>query len=74
MDITPKKGIHDFVGKIYWQKAPRNFLGKFEEIRAKVLRTPKNLPAPTPVLGPVMAWSQQNNLNFLFTVRYFESS
>jgi len=25
------------------------FLGKFGEIRAKILRTPKNVPAPTPM-------------------------
>jgi len=26
------------------------FSGKFVEIRAKIVRTPKNLPAPTPML------------------------
>ena len=26
----------------------QNFLVKFEEIQAKILRTPKNLPAPAP--------------------------
>jgi len=28
----------------------KNFSGKFGEIRAKILRTPKHLPAPTPML------------------------
>jgi len=29
----------------------QNFLGKFEEIREKILRTLKNLLAPTPIAG-----------------------
>jgi len=35
-----------FLGK----NCTENFLGKFGEIRAKILRTPKNLPAPTPMM------------------------
>jgi len=31
---------------------PKIFSGKFGEIRAKILRTPQNLPAPTPVVKP----------------------
>jgi len=31
------------------KKWPKIFSGKFEEIRAKILRTSKNLPAPTPM-------------------------
>jgi len=33
--------------EILIQRVAENFLGKFGEIRAKILRTPKNLPAPT---------------------------
>jgi len=35
--------------KICGQKLHNNISGKFGEIRAKILRTPKNLPAPTPM-------------------------
>jgi len=35
--------------KVCGQKAHKNFLGKFGEFRANILRTPKKLPAPTPV-------------------------
>jgi len=43
-------------GKICRQKLHTIVLGKFGEIRAKILPTPKNLPAPTPMppgSGPV---------------------
>jgi len=33
------------------QKSHNNFSGKFGKIRAKILRTPKNLLAPTPMEG-----------------------
>jgi len=29
----------------------RKLLGKFWKIRAKIFRTPKNMPAPTPMLA-----------------------
>ena len=35
--------------KICEQKAHKSFSGKFGEIRAKILCTPKNLPAPSPM-------------------------
>jgi len=35
--------------KCSYKKWPKSFSGKFGEIRAKILCTPKNLPAPTPV-------------------------
>jgi len=51
LDVIPQKDLHDlwslwrnFVGKV-----PENFSGKFGKIRAKILRTPKNLPAPKPM-------------------------
>ena len=31
------------------KELPETFSGKFEDIRAKIFRTAKNLPAPTPV-------------------------
>jgi len=43
----PKKGVHDLWGR----KSHKNILGKFGEIWAKILRTPKNFPAPTPMFG-----------------------
>jgi len=43
-----KNGLHK---KIFSQKVAQNFLGKFEEIREKILRTLKNLLAPTPIAG-----------------------
>jgi len=47
----PKYGLHT-------QKVAKYFSGKFEEIWAKILRTPKNLPAPTPmfsIIGPAFS-------------------
>ena len=49
MEVTPKTGLHVLCG----QKAHMNFSDKFGEIRAKILRTPKNLPDPTPMFGTV---------------------
>jgi len=40
----PKKG--PLWEKIYWQKSHKTF-GKFGVLRATILRTPKNFPAPT---------------------------
>jgi len=36
-----------FMGENLLAKVTQNFLGKFGGHRAKILRTPKNLPAPT---------------------------
>jgi len=36
--------------KLFPLKVAQNFWRKFGEIRAKILRTPKNLPAPTPMI------------------------
>jgi len=38
-----------FMRKYLQKKWPENFSGKFEGIWAKILRTPQNLPAPTPM-------------------------
>jgi len=38
------------------KKWPKNFSGNFGEIRAKIFRTPKNLPAPTPMREQVLFW------------------
>ena len=40
--------------KICREKLHKNFSGKFGEFRSKMLRTPKNLPAPTPMSRPVL--------------------
>ena len=34
---------------VWFEKTCAQFLGKFVRIRAKIIRTPKNLPAPTPM-------------------------
>jgi len=40
----------DLCGRKYSHKElPEKFSGKFGEIRAKIFRNPKNLPAPTPM-------------------------
>jgi len=50
-EVIPKKGFHDLSGKKNCrQKLHKNFSGKFQEIRAKIFRTTKNLIAPTPML------------------------
>jgi len=41
-----KNGLH---GKNSHKKWSKTFSGKFEEIQAKILRAPKNLPAPNPM-------------------------
>jgi len=46
----PKYGLHKH------KKWPKIFSGKFEEIRAKILRTPKNLPAPTTMDERLNPW------------------
>jgi len=40
----PNNSFHE---KTFAQKWPKNVSDKFGKIRAKILRTPKNLPAPT---------------------------
>jgi len=44
-----------FVGENLQAKSHKNLSGKFRKIRAKILRTPKNLPAPT-----LMVWTFAN--------------
>jgi len=51
----PKKCLHDLCG---WKYSRENALGKFGEIRPKILRTPKYLPAATPMCVPV-SWKMQ---------------
>jgi len=38
-----------FVGENFWAKGAQKVFGKVWGIRAKILLTPKNLPAPTPM-------------------------
>ena len=47
---TKKKSSWSFWEKICRKNCTKNFSGKFGEIRAKILRTPKDLPAPTPMM------------------------
>jgi len=42
------------------------FSGKFEGIRAKIFRTPKNLPAPTPMYS--------FNLSFYLTTEFYKTA
>jgi len=50
LEVKPKKYLlHDLCGRNMWAKCHKNVSGKFGKIRAKILRTPKNSPAPAPV-------------------------
>jgi len=40
-----------FVGENLWAKGGQKLFGQVWGIRAKILRTPKTLPAPTPMAG-----------------------
>ena len=52
LEVIPKVGVHNLCGKNYSHKElPENFSGKFGEIRAKIFRTPKTLPALTIPMG-----------------------
>jgi len=54
-----------FMRKYSHKKWPRNILGKFGDIRAKILRTQKNLPAPTFLLSRVASLAfRGKNCNF----------
>ena len=45
-----KRNAVVFLFIYFWRSFPLEyFSGKFVEIWAKILRTPKNLPAPTPM-------------------------
>jgi len=44
------------VGGNLCAKNAQMFCGKFREIRAKILSTPKNLPAPTPMDSSILAY------------------
>jgi len=52
--------IHNTV--VMHTKWPKIFSGKFGEIRAKILRTPKNLPAPAPMVSMMMASSSTSDV------------
>jgi len=59
------KQVFTFFVENLWQKAHKNVSGKFEEIRAKILRTPENLPAPTPMFAQLQALRAQHNKHLL---------
>jgi len=46
-----KNGAQNNMKSFFWKSlfVMDFFSGKFATIRAKILRTPKNLPAPTPL-------------------------
>jgi len=47
-EVIRKKGLNDLCGRHFVGKSRTKFFsGKFGEIRTKILRTQKNLPAPT---------------------------
>jgi len=50
LEVTSKTGLHVLCGsKCVGIRRKKNFSGKFGEIRTKILRTHKNLSAPTPM-------------------------
>jgi len=59
-EITPQKGL-DLCGRQFVGKTRKNFSCKFGEIWAKILHTPKNLPAPTPVVSMDLCLSNTSN-------------
>jgi len=50
--VISTKGLHVLCERKFLWKRRTNFSGKFGEIREKIFRTPKNLPAPTPMNAP----------------------
>ena len=57
LELIPKEGLLE---KMFAQKWSKNFSGKCGEIRAKILRTPKNLPAPAPMRKTVAGWRPEH--------------
>jgi len=49
LEVTPKNHLHDLSGRKSVGNVAQKLLGKFGKIGAKILRTPKNLPVPTPM-------------------------
>jgi len=47
--LNQKQGFMFFVGENVWTKGAQKLFGKVGKIRAKNLRTPQNMPAPTPM-------------------------
>ena len=48
LEVISKVSVRDLCERKYSHKRlSEDFSGKFKEIRAKIFRTPKNLPAPT---------------------------
>ena len=41
LEVTPKTDLHVLLGENWGQKVHKSFSGKFGEIRAKILRTPR---------------------------------
>jgi len=54
-----------FVGENCGQKEHKSFSGKFGEIREKIFRTTKNLPAPTPMNCYIENFAADSEKNLL---------
>jgi len=49
-EVTPKTVLMIFVGGNLKPKFHKKLFGEFGEIRAKIIRIPKTLPAPKPMM------------------------
>jgi len=81
LEVIPKKV---FMRRYLHEKWPKIFSGKFGEIQAKILRTPKNFPAPTPTdTGTIVSeklqpqwfhrWRFVINRYWLLCIKFFDS-
>jgi len=50
LEVTPKKVLHDLCGRQFVGKIAQKRFGQICGNSGKNLRTPKNLPAPTPMM------------------------
>jgi len=64
--IHTKKGIRDLCGRKFVGKVAQKFFRQFGKIRAKILRTPKNLPTATSMTQSAVI---ENVMKFVLTAR-----
>jgi len=50
LEVTPENIFMIFVGENLWAKIAQKLFGRVWGYLRKILRTPKNLPAPTPMM------------------------
>ena len=55
LEVIPKWSSWKSV-RVFAQNVAQNYFSKFGKIRAKILCTPKNLPAPTPMTYDISKW------------------